>query len=206
MKIPDYVLNIATILNKGGYQAWVVGGSIRDLIINRPAYDYDLATDALPQRVMKLIKRTVPTGIKHGTITVITDSGNVEVTTFRKEGKYSDARRPDSVTYSKSILQDLSRRDFTINGIAYNPITGELLDPFSGRSDIRDRIIRTIGNPVERFFEDGLRPVRACRFASQLEFTIDDKTFNAIPECLERTAMVSVESVVVQTVFLRSQR
>jgi len=195
MKIPDYVLNIATILNKSGYQAWVVGGSIRDLIINRPAYDYDLATDALPQKVMKLIKRTVPTGIKHGTVTVITDSGNVEVTTFRKEGKYSDARRPDSVTYSQSILEDLSRRDFTINGIAYNPITEELLDPFDGRSDIENGIIRTIGDPAERFFEDGLRPVRACRFASQLNFSIYENTFKAIPECQERTAMVSVERI-----------
>ena len=195
MNIPDYVLNIATTLHKGGYQAWIVGGSIRDLIIDRPAYDYDLATNALPERVMKLIKRTVPTGIKHGTVTVVTDSGNVEVTTFRKEGKYTDARRPDSVTYSQSILEDLSRRDFTINGIAYNPITGELLDPLDGRSDIRGGIIRTIGDPVERFLEDGLRPFRACRFASQLDFTIEDNTFNAIPECLERTAMVSVERV-----------
>jgi poly(A) polymerase/tRNA nucleotidyltransferase (CCA-adding enzyme) len=195
MEIPEYVLNVAKSLHKGGYQAWIVGGSIRDLIIERPAYDYDLATDALPDRVMKLIKRTIPTGIKHGTVTAVTKDGNVEITTFRKDGKYSDARRPDSVTYSRSIQEDLSRRDFTINGIAYDPINGNLLDPFGGREDIKNSIIRTIGDPVERFLEDGLRPLRACRFAAQLDFSIDDETFKAIPQCLERTAMVSVERV-----------
>ncbi len=195
MKIPAHVLNVTTILNKNRYQAWVVGGSIRDLIIKKTICDYDIATDAYPEKVMTMMKRAIPTGIKHGTVTVLTDRGNVEVTTFRKDGEYSDARRPDSVTYSSSIQEDLSRRDFTINGIAYNPATDELIDPFKGREDIVKKIIRTIGDPVERFNEDGLRPFRACRFAAQLGFSIEKSTFEAISKCLDRAVMVSAERI-----------
>ena len=195
MKIPTDVLHVVKVLSGRGYQAWIVGGSIRDLIIGRPVSDYDVATNAPPQNVMGLFKRTVPTGLKHGTVTVLTKSMNVEVTTFRLDGVYSDARRPDSVTFSASIEDDLARRDFTINGIAYDPIGGRMVDPHGGREDIAARTIRTIGNPVDRFTEDGLRPYRACRLAAQLGFVIDPGTFDAIPGCLDRAAKVSAERV-----------
>jgi len=195
MKIPLHVLDIAQKLNSHGFQAWVVGGSIRDLLIGRPAYDHDIATDATPEQVMGVFPRTIPTGIKHGTVTVLSKNGSVEITTFRSDSTYSDARHPDRVTFAKTIDEDLSRRDFTMNGIAYNPITDDLVDPFGGRQDIGNKIIRTIGDPVDRFSEDGLRPFRACRLASQLDFTIEEKTFKAIADCLERASKVSAERI-----------
>ena len=195
MDIPSYVMKLSRVLKENGYQAWVVGGCIRDLLIGRPAEDYDIATDARPERVMEIMKRAIPTGIKHGTVTVIINRRRVEVTTFRQDGRYSDSRHPDSVSYASTIEEDLSRRDFTINGIAFNPSIGKLLDPFGGMRDINTGVIRTIGDPVERFSEDGLRPFRACRFAAQLGFTIERKTFEAIPKCLDHAAQVSVERI-----------
>ena len=195
MKVPDYVTGIARSLTMHGYEAWVVGGSIRDLIIGRPAYDYDVATDAHPDKVMSIFRRAIPTGIKHGTVTILTKGHQVEVTTFRSDGEYTDKRRPDSVTYAASIHEDLARRDFTINGIAFNPLTGVTVDPYDGREDIGRKIIRTIGDPGERFREDGLRPFRACRFASQLEFDIDKRTFLAISDCLDTTSEISAERI-----------
>jgi len=195
MNVPSHVMNIARTLHTQGFQAWVVGGSVRDILIGRPAYDHDIATDALPEQVMAIMRKTVPTGLKHGTVTVLSGKHSVEVTTFRSDGKYSDGRRPDSVRYAKTIIEDLSRRDFTMNGIAYNPITGELVDPFGGQRDINARIIRTIGDPEERFSEDGLRPFRACRFAAQLGFSIEERTFQAISEALETAEQVSVERI-----------
>ncbi len=195
MQIPAYVLKIVRLLHKNGYQTWIVGGSIRDLLIGKTAYDYDIATDATPEKVMATVKRVIPTGIKHGTVTVLTEKNPVEVTTFRNDGKYSDGRRPDSVRYASTIQEDLSRRDFTINGIAYNPITGELVDPYGGREDLKAKMIRTIGNPIERFSEDGLRPYRACRFAAQLGFLIEKNTFEAISKTLDITSSVSVERI-----------
>lgn len=195
MQIPDYVLKIIKLLHRNGYQAWIVGGSIRDLIIGKTAYDYDIATDAIPEKIMTIAKRALPTGIKHGTVTVLTEKNPVEVTTFRNDGKYSDGRRPDSVRYASTIQEDLSRRDFTINGIAYNPISQELVDPYGGREDLKAKMIRTIGNPIERFSEDGLRPYRACRFAAQLGFSIERNTFEAISKTLGISSSVSVERV-----------
>ena len=195
MKIPIHVHHIAQELNHHGFQAWVVGGSIRDLLIGRPAYDHDIATDATPEQVMDIFPRTVPTGIKHGTVTVLSNNRSVEITTFRSDSTYSDARHPDKVTFAKTIDEDLSRRDFTMNGIAYNPITRDLIDPFDGREDIRNKTIRTIGEAVDRFSEDGLRPFRACRLASQLDFSIEEKTFKAITTCLEKASKVSVERI-----------
>jgi poly(A) polymerase/tRNA nucleotidyltransferase (CCA-adding enzyme) len=195
MNIPAYVTRVTARLQREGYQAWVVGGSIRDLLIGKQASDFDVATDARPEQVLKLFRRTIPTGIKHGTVTVLADGHSVEVTTFRVESAYSDARRPDRVDYASSIHDDLSRRDFTINGIAYDPATDTLIDPFGGSEDLRRGIIRTIGDPVERFSEDGLRPYRACRFAAQLQFTIEERTFQAIPACLSHAAQVSAERI-----------
>jgi tRNA nucleotidyltransferase (CCA-adding enzyme) len=195
MEIPRYVIEVADSLNRHGYEAWLVGGSIRDIIIGRPAYDHDIATNATPEEVMTLFKRVIPTGIKHGTVTVLKRGYQVEVTTFRSDGKYTDKRRPDTVTYAKTIYEDLSRRDFTINGIAYTPLTGVMIDPYEGKKDIERKIIRTIGDPSKRFSEDGLRPFRACRFASQLEFSIYEETFAAISKCLETTSQISIERI-----------
>jgi poly(A) polymerase/tRNA nucleotidyltransferase (CCA-adding enzyme) len=195
MKIPTYVHVIAQKLNHHGFQAWVVGGSIRDLLIGRPAYDHDIATDAVPEQVMKVFPRTIPTGIKHGTVTVLSGKNSVEITTFRSDSTYTDARHPDRISFAKTIVEDLSRRDFTMNGIAYNPIADELIDPFEGRNDIKNKIIRTIGDPVQRFYEDGLRPFRACRLASQLNFVIEENTFKAIASCLDRASKVSAERI-----------
>jgi poly(A) polymerase/tRNA nucleotidyltransferase (CCA-adding enzyme) len=194
-KIPTDVLTVAKRLRNGGFQAWVVGGSVRDLLIGRPVTDYDVATDARPEQVTWIFRKTVPTGVKHGTVTVLARSMNVEVTTFRMDGKYSDARRPDEVTFALTVEEDLSRRDFTINGIAYDPLTDRTVDPFGGREDIARKTIRTIGDPRDRFHEDGLRPFRACRLASQLGFVIEAATFRAISECLDRAAEVSAERV-----------
>jgi len=193
--IPGYVLKIVEKLKKNGYEAWIVGGSIRDMLIGRPAYDHDVATNAKPEEVRKVFRRTVPTGIKHGTVTVLSTLESVEVTTFRKDGKYSDGRRPDEVTYASTILEDLSRRDFTMNGMAYDPANDRLIDPFGGRADIEKKVIRTIGDPEARFSEDGLRPFRACRLASQLGFTVDKKTMDAVGRCLEISAGVSEERI-----------
>ncbi len=195
MEIPRYVTEVANSLNRRGYEAWLVGGSVRDLIIGRPAYDHDIATNATPDEVISIFKRVIPTGIKHGTVTVLKRGYQVEITTFRSDGKYTDRRRPDTVTYAQTIYEDLSRRDFTINGIAYNPLTGVTIDPYDGKKDIERKIIRTIGDPVERFSEDGLRPFRACRFASQIEFSIEDKTFGAISKCLDTTSQISIERI-----------
>ncbi len=195
MKIPKYVLKITDKLENTDFEAWVVGGSVRDILIGRPVYDYDIATDARPEEVMNLFRRTIPTGIRHGTVTVLSEGHGIELTTFRTDGDYSDSRRPDSVSFSNSIHEDLSRRDFTINGIAYNPKRNELLDPFDGRRDIDAGIIRTIGDPLARFREDGLRPYRACRFAAQLDFTIEPRTFDAISKCLDTASNVSAERI-----------
>jgi tRNA nucleotidyltransferase (CCA-adding enzyme) len=195
MQVPKYVIETAKSLSRHGHEAWVVGGSVRDLIIGKPAYDYDIATDAHPEEVMGIFRRAIPTGIRHGTVTILKGGHQVEVTTFRSDGKYSDKRRPDNVTYASTIYEDLARRDFTINGIAYNPITGVRVDPYNGTGDIGKKIIRTIGDPVERFREDGLRPFRACRFAAQLEFTIEQNTFLAISHCLDTTSEISMERI-----------
>jgi len=168
---------------------------VRDGLLNRDSEDYDLATDAEPEDVIKLFRRTIPTGIKHGTITILVGSHQFETTTFRKDGDYSDGRRPDKVSYSKNILDDLARRDFTINAIAWDLINNRLLDPHHGREDLKKQIIRAIGNPEERLQEDGLRSIRACRFASQLGFSIHPETMKAISENLSNIPSISAERI-----------
>jgi putative nucleotidyltransferase with HDIG domain len=183
----------AKVLSASGRRCFLVGGAVRDYFLGRPVNDFDVATDARPEEVMKIYRRVIPTGVQHGTVTVLWKGMKIEVTTFRTEADYGDARHPDSISYAASIEEDLSRRDFTINAMAYDLVGGDLVDPFKGRDDIRSRLIRAVGDPRERFHEDGLRPLRAVRFAAQLGFDIDEKTLNAIPPSLDRLAMVSAE-------------
>jgi tRNA nucleotidyltransferase (CCA-adding enzyme) len=162
-------------------------------MMGRTLTDYDIATDAPPERVMTLFRRVIPTGVKHGTVTVLFRGTTFEVTTFRTETAYTDGRRPDSVSFTPSITEDLSRRDFSINAMAFDLLTENLNDPYGGRQDLARKIIRAIGDPADRFREDGLRPLRACRFAAQLSFTVEDRTLAAIPGSLDILARVSAE-------------
>ncbi len=185
---------VRTIKN-AGFKCYVVGGGIRDLLLKKTPGTWDLTTDARPQQVTKLFKKVIPTGIKYGTVTVMIDGVPFEITTFRSDEKYVDGRHPLNVRFSDSLKDDLSRRDFTINAIAYNPISGELVDIFGGQKDLKAKLIRAVGDPVMRFNEDGLRPLRACRFAAKLDFKIEPKTFSAISKCLKTAKKVSMERV-----------
>jgi putative nucleotidyltransferase with HDIG domain len=195
MKIPRVIRDFALVFRNAGFQCHLVGGAVRDILLGRPHTDYDIATDARPEQVLPLFRRVIPTGIKHGTVTVHFKDTIFEVTTFRTEAAYGDGRRPDAVAFSPSIADDLCRRDFTINAIAYDLLTDHVFDPHDGKRDLRNHIIRAIGNPSERFREDGLRPLRACRFAAQLGFTVEQSTREAIRGSLDILAMVSAERV-----------
>lgn len=175
--IPEYVENILTILQENGYNSFVVGGAVRDMIMGKEPSDYDVNTDALPDDIERVFKefRTLNVGKRFGTVVVVQEEGFVEVTTFRSDGEYLDGRRPNEVFFSDELKEDLSRRDFTINAMAYNSEKG-LIDYFGGIDDIEKKIIRTVGNARDRFSEDYLRILRAIRFATQLEFEIDQET------------------------------
>ncbi|MDR3276752.1 MAG: HD domain-containing protein [Treponema sp.] len=186
---------MAAIFHEQGKQVFLVGGAVRDLLRGKAAQDWDLATDALPGEVCALFPRVVPTGIKHGTVTVLFKGRALEVTTFRTESDYRDGRRPGQVSFAATIEEDLSRRDLTMNAIALELPSGRRVDPFDGAGDIRNRIIRCVGKPGERFAEDGLRPLRALRFAAQLDFRIEEATLAAIPGAIPTTAKVSAERI-----------
>jgi len=199
-KTIDPVLKeIAAIFNDKGKQVYLVGGAVRDMLMGKKIHDWDLATDALPQDVTAIVKsakgKVIPTGIKHGTVTVLYKKHSIEVTTFRLEKGYSDGRRPDKVQFATDIEEDLSRRDFCMNAIALHIPSGEVVDPFGGTQDIKAKIIRCVGNAAERFSEDGLRPLRAVRFAAQLGFEIEKNTLDAINGALSISAKVSQERV-----------
>jgi len=166
-------------LEKAGHEAYLVGGCVRDKLLGREIYDYDITTSALPEVVQSLFANTVPTGIKHGTISVLIDEERYEVTTYRTDGKYEDGRRPEEVIFVRNLEEDLARRDFTINAMAMGR-DGVIRDPFGGQEDLRNQLIRAVGDPVKRFEEDALRMLRGIRFAAQLKFTIEGKTFAAI--------------------------
>ncbi len=195
MRIPAPVKELGRVFREKGYECHLVGGAVRDLILGRELTDFDIATNALPEQVTDLFRRVIPTGIKHGTVTVLFRGERFEVTTYRSDGTYSDGRRPDAVTFSATIDEDLARRDFTINGMACDLASGRLLDPHGGRADLMRKVVRAIGDPSQRFQEDGLRPVRACRLAAQLGFSIDAATKAAIPAALDRVRLVSMERV-----------
>lgn len=193
IKIPVELKKMNQIFSDAGYEAWLVGGAVRDIVCGTKASDWDVATNAQPNDVIRIFKKVIPTGIDHGTVTVIFMHSHIEVTTFRTETDYKDGRHPDSVSYASSIEEDLSRRDFTMNAIAASLVDGHLCDPYHGRDDIKKQIIQTVGNAKDRFNEDGLRPVRALRFASQLGFKIEQKTFDAIAQTSAVTAKISIE-------------
>ncbi|HHW49048.1 MAG TPA: CCA tRNA nucleotidyltransferase [Clostridiaceae bacterium] len=179
LDLPAEVLQIIQVLNKNGHSAYVVGGCVRDCILGRAPGDWDITTSAKPGTVKTLFSKTVDTGIKHGTVSVILEGKRFEVTTYRIDGEYADNRRPERVEFTSSVVLDLSRRDFTVNAISYHPSEG-LVDPFNGLMDIKNRIIKTVGNAGDRFKEDALRMLRAIRFSAQLNFTIESATYEAI--------------------------
>ncbi len=195
--LPEGVKKIIDILSKNGYEAFVVGGCVRDSIIGIKPNDWDITTSAKPDEIMNCFReyKIIPTGLKHGTVTVIIDGEQYEITTYRIDGKYSDGRHPDSVIFTSNLIEDLSRRDFTINAMAYNPEKG-LIDPFGGAEDIENGWIRCVGNPKDRFEEDALRMLRAIRFSSQLDFTITVKTDLKIDELYKNLEKVSIERIV----------
>ena len=196
IKIPKEANDLIHALQEGGYEAYVVGGCVRDSILNRPVHDWDICTSATPREMVEIFKdkRIIETGLKHGTITVLNGDGQYEITTFRTDGEYSDCRRPDSVTFVKDLYEDLYRRDFTINAMAYNDEVG-LVDPFDGIKDINIQVIRCVGNPIDRFNEDGLRIMRAIRFAAQLDFAIENSTEVVLSLLARNLYNISVERI-----------
>lgn len=179
MYIPEKVKFIIDRFKNNNYEAFIVGGSVRDSLLNRKVNDYDITTNALPSITESLFDKTIPTGIKHGTITILIDKESFEVTTYRIDGEYIDNRKPKEVIFVSDIEKDLSRRDFTINALAYNPDFG-IKDYFNGIDDLNNKIIRAVGEPNLRFQEDALRILRAIRFAAQLNFKIEENTLSAI--------------------------
>ena len=192
--IPKNVLHILKTLENAGFESYVVGGSVRDFLRGEVPKDWDVATQAAPHKVKGLFPRTVDTGIKHGTVTVLMGKERVEVTTFRVDGEYLDRRRPEHVDFTKEIHEDLSRRDFTMNAIAYSPDRG-FVDPFEGRVDIEIKIIRSVGDARMRFGEDALRMLRAIRFAGVFGFVIEESSCEAISELRENIQNVSAERI-----------
>ncbi len=195
IKIPKELQKMNSLFEEAGFEAYLVGGAVRDEFMGKGAHDWDVATNAKPEEVITIFHRVIPTGIKHGTVTVHFMKQAIEVTTFRTESDYSDGRHPDKVEYAGHIEEDLSRRDFTMNAMAASLKDGHIVDPYGGAEDIQKKTIRAVGQPVERFMEDGLRPVRAVRFASQLGFKIEENTWAAIlrEDILKKSAGISLE-------------
>lgn len=195
INIPTEVMFILQELNRNEHEAYIVGGCVRDSLLNREIHDWDICTSATPDEIIKTFpyEKIIPTGLKHGTVTIVINDEPYEVTTFRQDGNYSDGRRPDSVTFTKSLVDDLQRRDFTMNAIAYG--SHGFIDPFNGIDDIKNRIIRCVGNPYERFNEDGLRIMRAIRFSAQLGFEIENLTKTAMNELVDNLDNVSNERI-----------
>ena len=201
LEIPKNAETILNILENAGYEAYVVGGCVRDSILRRTPDDWDITTSAKPEQVKELFHRTVDTGLQHGTVTVLMEKEGYEVTTYRVDGEYEDGRHPKEVTFTASLEEDLKRRDFTINAMAYNPSRG-LVDLFGGMEDIDRKIIRCVGDPLERFTEDALRIMRAVRFSAQLGFTIEDETRKALKVLAPNLKHVSAERIQTELVKL----
>ncbi len=196
IKIPQQVNRAIEILRQNGHTAYVVGGAVRDAIMKKNANDWDIATSAKPEETVDIFKgyRVIETGVKHGTVTVVLDGENLEITTYRIESGYSDSRHPDKVEFTELIEDDLSRRDFTVNAIAYSPFAG-IADPFGGCGDIKSKIIRCVGDPDRRFGEDALRILRALRFSATLGFEIDNDTSESIRKNYKSLKKISSERI-----------
>jgi len=201
LTIPVNAEKILRVLENQGFEAFIVGGCVRDSILGRRPDDWDITTSARPEQVKALFRRTVDTGVKHGTVTVLMDKESYEVTTYRIDGEYEDGRHPKEVAFTASLEEDLKRRDFTINAMAYHPDRG-LVDLFHGMDDIRAEIIRCVGNPLERFGEDALRILRAVRFSAQLGFSIEAETKTGIEELAPNLKLVSAERIQTELVKL----
>jgi tRNA nucleotidyltransferase (CCA-adding enzyme) len=203
--LPGPVLELCERLARAGYRAWIVGGSVRDSLLAQLrgdrtvagwlAKDWDLATDATPEQVIPLFRRVIPTGIEHGTVTVLLGGIQLELTTLRADRSYSDGRRPEHIDFVTSIDEDLARRDFTVNAIAFEPVTETLIDPFDGFIDLRARRLRAVGEAARRFAEDGLRVLRAARLVATLEFELEAETARAITPSLDTYQRVSAERI-----------
>lgn len=203
IKCPSYVNTALELLKKSGFKAFIVGGCVRDKIMGKEPNDWDMTTSSLPEETIEVFKdfRTIPTGLKHGTVTVLIEGQPLEITTMRIDGEYRDSRRPDSVQFTEEITLDLSRRDFTVNAMAYNPDDG-LVDPFGGRQDIEKKIIRCVGNADKRFGEDALRIIRALRFSSVLGFEICAETADSIMRNHNLLQNIATERIRVELVKL----
>ncbi len=201
INLPEKVKKIITELERAGFEAYAVGGCVRDSVLGRNPNDWDITTSAAPAQTKAVFRRTVDTGIKHGTVTVLLGDESFEVTTYRIDGEYEDSRHPKAVTFTSSLVEDLQRRDFTINAMAYNDRTG-LVDEFGGIADLNGKIIRCVGNPKERFSEDALRMLRAVRFSAQLGFEIEENTCQAIKELAPNLKNISAERVQAELVKL----
>ncbi|MCR5692081.1 MAG: CCA tRNA nucleotidyltransferase [Eubacterium sp.] len=194
MEIPEQVNYILEELEKAGYEAYAVGGCVRDSLLGKEPKDWDITTSAKPLEVKELFRRTIDTGIQHGTVTVMLGSQGFEVTTYRMDGEYEDHRHPKEVIFTPDLREDLKRRDFTINAMAYNPRTG-IVDCFEGQEDLEKKVIRCVGNPVDRFDEDALRMLRGIRFAGQLGFEVEEKTLEAMKIKAPTLVNVSAERI-----------
>lgn len=197
MQLPEDVRAIIGTIEEHGCEAYAVGGCVRDTLLGKTPYDWDITTSALPMQVKSMFKRTVDTGLKHGTVTVMIGKTGYEVTTYRIDGEYKDGRHPENVEFAVNLLEDLKRRDFTINAMAYSDKNG-LVDEFDGQGDLERGIVRCVGNPIERFTEDALRMMRAIRFSAQLSFEIDKETYKAIEKLSPNIAQVSMERIQVE--------
>lgn len=195
LPINDTIKQFASVFKKNGFSLYIVGGAVRDYLLNIKNEDYDFATDATPENVIAIFRSTIPTGIKHGTVTVLFKGYSFEVTTFRSEADYLDGRRPDKVEFIRSLDEDLKRRDFTINALAADASTGLIIDNHNGIRDLKKRTIKAIGLAQERFDEDGLRIMRACRFASKLDFEVEENTLIAMKEKCNKIKNVSYERI-----------
>lgn len=197
IQMPENAKFIINKLNQNGYEAYIVGGCVRDAILNKSPSDWDITTSATPYQVKSLFKKTIDTGIQHGTVTVMIDKEGYEVTTYRIDGKYENHRRPKEVKFTASLIEDLKRRDFTINAMAYNDETG-LVDCFGGVEDLKNKIIRCVGKAENRFDEDALRILRAIRFAGQLNFLVDEDTQIAMKNKCQNLKDISAERIQVE--------
>lgn len=194
-RVPEKIKEFAKYFNLNGYKVYLVGGAVRDYLLKKENQDYDFTTDARPEDVKRIFRRTIDTGIKHGTVTVLYKGESYEVTTFRSDGVYLDSRHPETIEFTKDLAEDLKRRDFTINALAASLPDGKIIDLHEGKKDLKKGIIRAIGNAEERFSEDALRMLRALRFSSKLSFKIEDETFSAIIKMKDNIKKVSAERI-----------